>query len=330
MSGNSDLLKGIMGQITDQDKGEPRTRPGYMSKRNSALSDITSGQIEDKAYLWVDPSTCQLWEHHNRRYDLLNEEKCADLIEGLKSQGRQEIPAIVRAINNGTNIKYEVIAGARRHWAISWLRANNYPDFQYLIDVRDLTDEQAFRLSDMENRDREDISDYERSLDYKKAISLYYDGVASRMAERIGYTNANLNYLLKLADLPEEIVSAFLDITEITINNGRQLAPLLKDRHQRSKLLSRANELAIEQATRKEKEENLLSGKEVMSQLVSSTKEKVKKAETKTYTNRAGETILSITDDTKKDVKISIRKKANSEELKEILMQFLEDNFSNK
>ena len=40
------------------------------------------------------------------------------------------------------------------HWAITWLRANNYPDFRYLIEVRDLTDEQAFRLSDIENRDR--------------------------------------------------------------------------------------------------------------------------------------------------------------------------------
>jgi hypothetical protein len=61
--------------------------------------------------------------------------------------------------------EYEVICGARRHWTVAWLRANNYRQFRFLVEVRELSDEEAFRLSDIENRDREDISDYERAID---------------------------------------------------------------------------------------------------------------------------------------------------------------------
>jgi ParB family chromosome partitioning protein len=39
------------------------------------------------------------------------------------------------------------------------LQANNYLQFKYLVEVRDLTDEEAFRLADIGNREREDISD---------------------------------------------------------------------------------------------------------------------------------------------------------------------------
>ncbi len=328
MSGNSDLLKGIVGEITSKETTEPRKRPGYMSQRSTTLSDIASGSIEDKAFLWVDPESCCLWEHHNRRYDLLSETKCSDLIEGIKSQGRQEIPAIVRTISDKSGVRYEIIAGARRHWAISWLRKNNYPNFQYLIEVRDLTDEQAFRLSDMENRDRDDISDYERAMDYKKAINLYYGGVASRMAERIGYTNANLTYLLKLADLPEEIVGAFLDITEITVNNGRQLAPVLKDRNKRQRLLSKAKELAVEQASRNEEQKPLITGKEIMSLLLASTKQSTKKSCHRVYKDNSGKLLIEVMGDTKKEVNIKLNKNIPIEQIRATMEEFLADYYS--
>ena len=34
-----------------------------------------------------------------------------------------------------------------------------------------MSDEEAFRLADIENREREDISDYERAIDYGDAIA---------------------------------------------------------------------------------------------------------------------------------------------------------------
>ncbi len=51
--------------------------------------------------------------------------------------------------------------GARRHWTVTWLRANNYPEFRFLVEPRELTDEEAFRLADLENRSAKDLSDYD-------------------------------------------------------------------------------------------------------------------------------------------------------------------------
>src|SRR3546814_7614665 len=71
-----------------------------------------------------------IWEHHNRDYSALNEDRCADLIETIVAQGKQEFPAIVRRVTGDPDHDYEVISGARRHWTVSWLRANNYPDIR--------------------------------------------------------------------------------------------------------------------------------------------------------------------------------------------------------
>ncbi|MEJ1977658.1 MAG: hypothetical protein WDN49_17670 [Acetobacteraceae bacterium] len=44
---------------------------------------------------------------------------------------------------------------------MTWLRANNYPEFRFLVEPRELTDEEAFRLADLENRSAKDLSDYD-------------------------------------------------------------------------------------------------------------------------------------------------------------------------
>ncbi len=80
---------------------------------------------------------------------------------------------------------FEVICGARRHWTACWMRANNYPDFKFLIEPRELTDEEAFRLADLENRSRKDLSDYERARDYLRALERYFGGNQRQMAARL-------------------------------------------------------------------------------------------------------------------------------------------------
>src|SRR3546814_19216722 len=94
------------------------------------------------------------------------------------------MPAIVRRVGNDPGHDFEVISGARRHWSVSWLREHNYPDIRYLVEIRNLTDEQAFRISDLENRARKDLSDLERARDYLKALDLYYRG--SSEERRVG------------------------------------------------------------------------------------------------------------------------------------------------
>ena len=225
-----------------------RTRAvGLLDERGSELSELTSGTIEDRVHRWVDPACCRMWPRHNRRYDLLTQARCQDLIDGFRAQGRQEFPAIVRKLDDDPHYQYEVVCGARRHWTVSWLREHNYPEFRFLIEVRDLTDEQAFRLSDIENRDNLDLSDYERAVDYKDALGRYYTS-QKEMAARLEVSEAWLSRYLDLAALPAEIVGAFGDLTEIRVKHGRDLKPYLRDRQARTRIVERARALAGERA----------------------------------------------------------------------------------
>ncbi|WP_108862332.1 ParB/RepB/Spo0J family partition protein [Ruegeria sp. Alg231-54] len=213
--------------------------------RSNRVAERASGDVEEKSLRWVDPEECRMWKRHNRAYELLTEDNCRDLIDGIRSQGRQEFPAIVRKTSDPDQ-PYEVICGARRHFAIKWLRANNYPQFRYLVDLRELTDEEAFRLGDIENRDREDISDYERARDYSDAVTRYYGGKQKAMAARLEVSEAWLSRYLQLSKLPDEIVAAFPSIREIKELHARTLKPFLGRPEDREKLLETAKQMAAD------------------------------------------------------------------------------------
>ena len=275
---------------------EHRRPAGLLNQRDTTLNDLTSGTIEDKTCRWIDPARCRMWEGHNRRYDLLNESRCRDLIEGFKSQGRQEFPAIVRKVAGDDNIDYEVICGARRHWAVTWLRANNYPEFRYLIEVRGLTDEQAFRLSDIENRDNLDLSDYERAVNYRDALNRYYKN-QKEMAARLEVSEAWLSRYLDLASLPEEIVAAFGNVTELKTKHVRDLKPYLRSERSCTKLRAIAKTLRIEQRERMDVGRVVLSGANVVRALIKdvNVKQRPARGTLAEYQSESGRVMLSVT-----------------------------------
>lgn len=211
--------------------------------RQGRVGERLSGEIEEKTLRRIDPAQARMWDRHNRAYDLLTEDNCRDLIDGIRSQGQQEFPAIVRRTGDA-DVPYEVICGARRHFAVTWLRANNHPQIGYLVEIRDLTDEEAFRLSDIENRDRDDISDYERAVDYLKALDLYYRGSQKEMAARMEVSPTWLSRYLQLARLPQEIVAAFPSIHDLREVHARTLRPHLGRPKEEEALLSTAKEMA--------------------------------------------------------------------------------------
>lgn len=213
---------------------------GRFLKRENAIGARLSGEISEKTLHWVDPASCKMWDRHNRNYALLTPENCADLIEGIKQQGKQEFPAIVRRVVGEEGVEYEVICGARRHFAVSWLRANNFPQYKYLIEVRDMSDEEAFRLADIENRDRADISDYERACDYAAAVKLYYGGKQKNMAERLQVSEGWLSRYLYLAKLPSEIIEAYPNPNEIKEIHARNLKPFLAKSDSCDRVIERA------------------------------------------------------------------------------------------
>jgi ParB family chromosome partitioning protein len=216
-------------------------KPNLVESRLEAIS--ASQKVIKTQTLLVDPTECVIWERHNRQYDRLNENNCRDLIDSFISAGQQEVPAIVRRVKGRGAAKYEIIAGARRFWTVNWLRENNYPQFQYRIEVRDLTDEEAFRLANLENLDRTDISDYERAIDYKNALDLYYNGKQADMAKRLNKSESWVSRYLTLAKLPVQIANAYADWSDLKLAHAKDLLDLLNNKQTMKDVLQAATQL---------------------------------------------------------------------------------------
>lgn len=250
MSKNRGFAAGLAGALDDIDAPAPAPEPqgrlaiGVLAGRSNRLAELASGAVVARTLEQVDPARCRIWAEHNRDYARLDEARCADLIESLKAQNRQEIPAIVRRVKDDPAYDFEVICGARRHWSVSWLRAHNYPDFRFLVEIREMTDEEAFRVSDLENRARDDLSDVERARDYLRALDRHYDGRQKTMAQRLNVSEAWLSRYLDLARLPAEMIAAFPDPHALKIKHITLLKPLLKPDDRRARVLETARELA--------------------------------------------------------------------------------------
>ncbi len=272
----NDVLSGLDDPAAVAQESRPRQAPeragGRFLNRSNALSERLSGDLVEKTLLWVDPDRCRLWARHNRRYELLNEMRCADLIEGFKAQGQQEFPAVVRRLKDNPQHEYEVICGGRRHWTVTWLRAHNYRQFRFLIEVRDLSDEEAFRLSDVENRDRADISDYERAVDYADAVGRYYDGRQKDMAARLEVSETWLSRYLGLAKLPKPVIEAYADITDIKELHARDLKPLLSRPDTKAAIIEEAKAIAREQRAAVDGQGASLDGSAVIARLKAAAK----------------------------------------------------------
>ena len=263
--GFADLVAGEGARAANEARLPPRT--GLLAGRENRLAELVSGQAVTRIHELVDPGRCRIWETHNRDYGALDENNCADLIESMKAQGRQEVPAIVRRVKGG-DADFEVICGARRHWTITWLRAHGMPDLRFLIEPRELTDEEAFRISDLENRSRRDLSDFERAVDYARAMERYYDNSQQRMAERLQVTKSWLSRYLELARLPGFVIEAFGSTTVIGISHAAKLAPLLKAPFTRKQVEEAAVVVAAEQALRRSSNRAPLSASQVTTKLM--------------------------------------------------------------
>lgn len=228
----------------------PRT--GILGERENRLAELAAGNMVNRVHELVDPAICRIWSQHNRDYAALTPASCADLIESFKAQRRQEVPAIVRRVSDDPNHKYEVICGARRHWTATWLRAHDHPQFRFLIEPRELTDEEAFRLADLENRHRQDLTDHERAADYLRALDRHYEGSQQRMAERLEVSRSWLSRYLELARLPDEVLRCYPSRAELKISHAAVLAPLMKVPRTHTRLMEIATLLAAEQALRRQ------------------------------------------------------------------------------
>jgi len=270
-----EVLANAAVEQADSDQGqEGSTAPRARKAMNFAARRLDSfdeaAKILKKPAISLKPEEVSIWPGNARDYAALTEERVRTLIDSLLAENGNRIPVIVRPTPNGEK-RYELVTGTRRHWATAWLNANDHPEISLYASIEDLTDEAAFRVADIENREREDISDFERSTNYREALNAHYGGVQRRMAERLKISPGTLSRYIALAEMPPTIVAAFETSRDLTLHFAKPLLPLLDDREKRERMEEAARVLAEEQSLKQSFERAAIPANEVVARLLAAS-----------------------------------------------------------
>ncbi|SFR91301.1 ParB/RepB/Spo0J family partition protein [Sphingomonas jatrophae] len=271
-----------------------RARGTTLLGRESALARVAAGEVRQVTQLLLDPARVRVWPGNARSYSHLSEANCRELIDSLVAEGGQKVPAVVRRVEGDPAHDYEVIAGTRRHWSISWLRAHSYPDMMLLAQVAVLDDEAAFRLADIENRARADVSDLERARNYAAALSAHYGSHLTRMAERLKLSKGWLSKMIKVASIPDAIVAAFASPGDVQLKPAYALAQALDEPRAARAIAAEAKRLAVEQAEAREAGTPALPAAEVLKRLLAAPRTPAEKPERYEHRSPYGRLMVSV------------------------------------
>jgi ParB family chromosome partitioning protein len=278
---------------------EPVPAPSFLERRGAGLDELS--KTVKKLTIRIKPSECTIWPGNARDYDQLSHERCASLIDSIREEGTNREPVVIRRTKNGP-ASYELIVGTRRHFSVSWLNANNHSEIELIARIETLDDEAAFRLADLENREREDVTDLERARNYQHAVQAYYNGGRIQMAERLAIPRQNLHNLLQLAELPDEVIAAFAEPNDLKVHHGMRLSPILKDASRRDKILDAARVVSAEQQERRDAGLAKIEGARVFERLMAASAEHKPKAAPRSkpaVMSQAGGRIAEVLSDSK-------------------------------
>lgn len=218
-----------------------------LSRLDQRLAGFVQGSGRGRTAISIRPADCSVWDGNPRDVPGLSAESCRSLIESIAQEDGNRIPVLVRHAPPGAERPYELLVGSRRRFSVDWLNNNGRPEIRLNAMIVDLSDEEAFRLADIENRERQDITELDRARSYQNAVDRFYGGVQSRMAEALNLSNSQLSRLLSLAQMPDEVVEAFATREELRVRHSEVLTPLLRRPEQRERLLVAARAIGQEQ-----------------------------------------------------------------------------------
>jgi ParB family chromosome partitioning protein len=244
-----------------------------LTRLDQRLAGFTQGSAQARTAISIRPSDCSVWDGNPRDVPGLSAESCRSLIESIAQEDGNRIPVLVRRNPPGADYPYQLLVGSRRRFSVDWLNHNGRPEIRLTALIVDLTDEEAFRLADIENREREDITELDRARSYQNAVDRFYGGVQSRMAEALNLSNSQLSRLLALAQMPDEVVNAFATRDELRVRHSEVLTPLLRRPEQRERLLGAAREVGEEQQRLAAQGERMIPAATVLARLKDATRD---------------------------------------------------------
>lgn len=217
----------------------PKRERSVIRDRVAGIEAISQGRQVHVTLHRIAPARIRMWAGHNRDYSALTPESCADIIDGFRRH-EQVVPAIGRRLPEEDEHDVELIVGARRHYAAAYLHKD------LLVQLKEFDDREAFVIQDLENRDRQDVSNLEQARDYLRALPLYFDDSLKVMADQLQIDRTLLTRLVGLAKLPQVIVDAYADRRELVVHHGTVYRKLMGEPTAKRRVLDAASAMTKE------------------------------------------------------------------------------------
>jgi len=156
-----------------------------------------------------------------------NDDDLLELTDSIRANGIIQ-PIVVRPFQG----RYQLIAGERRYRAATMVPLTTIPAL-----VREVTDEQLFEWSLVENIHRRDLNAIERAKAYQRYLNAF-SLTQSEAGERLGEGRSVIANYLRLLDLPNELQQMLID-GRLGMGHARAILGLPTDELRR-KLANRA------------------------------------------------------------------------------------------
>jgi ParB family chromosome partitioning protein len=189
-----------------------------------------------RSVISADPFKCRVWKLHDRFQSEINEDTCRAEIESFATCG-QIVPVLGRYVKDDPDYEIELAYGARRLFAARHLK------MPLLVQLRDFSDREGLIAMDIENRQRQDVSPYERGVSYRRWLQSGQFGSQEEMARSLSVSPSRISRLLRLARLPAVVVNAFRSPADIRENWGLKLVEALEDPQRRASTIRAARTL---------------------------------------------------------------------------------------
>jgi ParB family transcriptional regulator, chromosome partitioning protein len=162
----------------------------------------------------VDLSVSDVLPNPTQPRKIIDDDKLAELSESIKKNGLLS-PILVRRNNS----KFEIIAGERRFRAAILAGIEKIPSI-----IRDVSDGDSFRLSIVENVQREDLNPMEEAEAYY-ALNKHFHQTHNDIAGAVSKDRSTISNSLRLISLPE-VIKESLRAGEITTGDARAILML--------------------------------------------------------------------------------------------------------
>jgi ParB family chromosome partitioning protein len=171
------------------------------------------------------------------------DEEFRALKESIRRNGQLE-PIRVRPSPDGSPHPYEVVYGHRRHAACLLLDTEVEGGFRVLalLDAAAVDPHRLTQLMHAENDARQPLSPFEYGQMYRSWLEANLFDTQEALAARIGRDQTTVSAYIRVAELPEAVLNAFVDRRAIALRWLQDLSKALKD--DRTAVIAKAKRVA--------------------------------------------------------------------------------------